>query len=286
MFLTDLRSMRVTMLKTKPALYAIALWQVIVLSAKLSPCQILWSADMETGDLRQWYSSKGKDKGGGEFDSGDATAAASQDYAHSGKWSLKLTITAPPSKGGHSSGGRMFRWEEAADPAYFSSGLYYGAWFYFPQAFRLSADPRTGGFWSILQFKSKHPAGNDPIWYLDIQNQPDRPMYATLYWWNRLAMEGPREKESGGRRFTQAATNLPVGKWVHIEVYLKQASDFTGRLTVWQDGMQIFDESNVKTRYADGDNQWSVNNYSDGLQPAPSTIYIDDATISTSRVGP
>src|SRR5262249_9136898 len=112
-FLTDLRSMRVTMLKTKPALYAIALWQVIALSAKLSPCQILWSADMETGDLRQWYSSKGKGKGGGEFDSADATAAASHDYAHSGNWSLKLTITTPPSKGGHSSGARMFRWEEA-----------------------------------------------------------------------------------------------------------------------------------------------------------------------------
>ncbi len=217
---------------------------------------------------------------------GDATVVASRDQAHSGEWSLKLTITAPPTSGGRSSGARMFRWEEADSSSYLAGGLYYGAWFYFPQVFRITADPGTGGFWSILQFKSKHAGGNDPIWFVAVQNRPTGNMYLTLYWWNQLTIEGPREKQSGGKRFVESVADLPVNKWVHIEAYLKQASDFTGRLTVWQDGVQTFDQDQVKTKYIDGDNQWSVNHYSDGLKPAPSTIYIDDATISTQRLGP
>jgi hypothetical protein len=258
-------------------------------SSKAASGKILWSADMETGDLSQWYApakEAGHGNGGGVYNSGYATAEASQDYAHSGKWSAKLTITTPGPNGG-SSGARLFRWKESRDPAYLDSGLYYGAWFYLPKQYRLTGDPHKGKFFNLFQFKSKHGANVvDPTLYIDVQNRPNGAMYPTLYWWNGLKMEGPHPGQFGGKRFEQTSADLPVGKWVHIEVFLRQAGDFSGRITVWQDGVQIFDEDQTRTRYPDGDNQWAVNLYSDALSPNPSTIYIDDATISTYRVGP
>ncbi len=258
------------------------------LASNASGEKILWSADMETGDMSQWYAparQAGNNNGGGVFNSGIADAVASTDYAHSGKWSAKLTITAPP-PGARSSGARLFRWKESHDPAYFSSGLYYSAWLYFPHQYRLTGDPRTGRFWNLVQFKSKHGSGSDPVLFLDVQNRPNGGMYSILGWWNNLQMEGPRPGQFGGRRFEQRNADLPVGRWVHIETYLKQADDFSGHITVWQDGEQIFDEDNIRTKYPNSDDGWSVNLYSDGLDPNPSVIYVDDAKIATYRVGP
>jgi hypothetical protein len=80
---------------------------------------------------------------------------------------------------------------------------------------------------------------------------------------------------------------------VHLEAYLHQSSGFDGRLTLWQDGQQLFDFQDVRTCYDNPtfnswrcDNLWSLNNYSDGLSPNPATIYVDDAAISLTRLGP
>ena len=59
---------------------------------------------------------------------------------------------------------------------------------------------------------------------------------------------------------------------------------YGGRITVWQDGTRLWDLDGVKTRYENGDERWTVNNYSGGLTPTPATLYIDDATVATSRV--
>jgi hypothetical protein len=42
----------------------------------------------------------------------------------------------------------------------------------------------------------------------------------------------------------------------------------------------------VKTRYADGDMRWTVNNDSDELVPRRATLFVDDATIGRCRAGP
>ena len=254
--------------------------------------KILWSADMETGDMTQWFApaktAGGGKNGGGIFNSGFSDAVASQDYAHSGKWSAKLTIKTP-GPGGHASGTRLFRWKESDDPAYFDSGLYYGCWFYFPQQLRVTG-PANRQFFNLIQFKSKRGEGPEdaaPTLYIDVHNRPNGNMYSTLYWWNQLKIEGPHRGQFGGKRFEQTSADLPVGRWVHIEIFLKQGGeDFAGRITVWQDGVQILDEDQTKTRIPGGDNQWAVNLYSDSLSPSPATMYIDDCTISTYRIGP
>ncbi len=228
-----------------------------------SPSKILWSADMATGDLSQWYfpgTSKSGNHGGGVYNSGIAFASASRKVAHNGRYSAKLTITTPHSP---TSGTRLFRWAEA----HIYPRLCYSVWYYFPRKYSVAK------WWNVWQWKSKHAAGNDPFFVLNVGNQADGTMAFYLYDINRQVT------------YNQSLKSIPVGKWFQVEAFYECAGDNTGHMTFWQDGVQIFDVANVQTRYADGDCQWSVNNYSSGLTPRTATIYIDDAVISTGRLG-
>jgi hypothetical protein len=66
-----------------------------------------------------------------------------------------------------------------------------------------------------------------------------------------------------------------------LEAEYSCAADETGSVAVWQDGVLLFEISGTRTRYTDGDCQWSVNNYSDKVIPSPAVIFVDDASIRT-----
>jgi hypothetical protein len=58
-------------------------------------------------------------------------------------------------------------------------------------------------------------------------------------------------------------------------------------LRIWQDGQLLFDLTGIRTSYLNcaynpwcASNEWSINNYSDALTPAPAVIYADDASIA------
>lgn len=230
----------------------------------------LWSAGMETKDLSEWYlPSTGPfgNHGGSEEYSGIAAATISMEFARSGRFSAKLTITTPSSP---ESGARLFRWQEPRmDNS--NSDLYYSVWYYFPEVYT----PAT--FWNVFQWKSNTGVLNDPFFVLNVGNLagPTGPMFFYLV------------NSNAGISHSQSPpfVTIPVGRWTRVEAHYVCAGDNTGRVTIWQDGAQIFDLPNVQTRYANGDCAWSVNNYSDGLHPSPTTIYIDEATISRARVG-
>lgn len=219
----------------------------------------LWTGDMEEGNMGDWYyPSTGPTGsfGGGEYNDGGGISSASQEQAHTGVWSAKLVL--PQGAGGV----RLFRWKESqANPA-----AYYSAWFYFPQRYTVAS------WWNIFQFKSKTSSRNDPFWIINVGNRSDGSMYLYLYDWVTTK-----------RNYYQTLANVPVGRWMRIEAFLQQSASGAGVLRVWQDGVQVFDLAGITTKYADGDQQWSVNNYSDGVSPAPTTIYVDDALISTTR---
>lgn len=218
---------------------------------------IIWKTDFEDGSLNA-FSSGG---GGGEFNSGNADATVSTDVAHSGKRSAKLTISA----NGSDTGARLHRWTEPDR----NQKAYYSAWYYFPQR----VDVR-GGWWNIMQFKSRTSSRNDPWWIVYVGNRSDGSMYVYLRDWVHK------------RSYTQNVANLPVGKWVHLEVYFEETSSSNGRVTLWQDGVQLLDLRNVQTGYSGGRNTWGITNYASSLSPSPTTIYVDDAVIATERQGP
>jgi hypothetical protein len=154
----------------------------------------------------------------------------------------------------------MFRWAEPrAYPA-----LYYQAWYYFPQQYSVAQ------WWNVMQWKSQrdNTSTNDPFFVLNVGNRPDGSLYCYLYDWQTK------------RSYHQTVKNIPIGQWLQIQAFYSCAGDGTGRITIWQDGVLLFDIPNVQTRYSDGDCQWSVNNYSDAIKPQPVTIYVDDAAIT------
>ena len=225
---------------------------------------VLWSADMETGDLSQWSRPDipgGPNAGGGVFDSG--TAIASVDVvslAHSGIHSAKLFINTLSSPGIATSGARLFRWLEPES----HSELYYSAWYFFPQRYIPNGNPP---WWNVFQWKSKRRDTSDPFFALNVGTRADGSMFFYLY------------NQNSKTSYSQAIKNIPDGQWTRVEAFYKCAADKTGHVTFWQDGAQIFDVPDVQTRYPDGTCAWSVNNYSASLNPPTATIYIDDAAI-------
>lgn len=85
---------------------------------------------------------------------------------------------------------------------------------------------------------------------------------------------------------------VPTGTWFHLEVYLKQ-TETNGHMTVWQDGVQLYDVThpnfNALTAFnpnwvppSQSDNEflyWGIGNYGDANRP-PSRHYMDDAYIA------
>ena len=224
---------------------------------------------METGDLSQWFFPMTGPVGnfGGDIEnSGVAAAAASADFAHSGTYSAKMTITTPDTP---TSGVRLFRWIEAQT----YPQLYYSVWYYFPQAYTPSL------FWNVMQWKSKHLVSgvetSDPFFSLEVGQTTSGEMYFYL-----------GDDHTGGtfQQNAQSLLPIPVGQWFNVEAFYQCDGSGAGRVTIWQAGRMLWDVKDVDTRYADGTCAWSVNNYSSGLTPASATIYVDDAAIGTGRI--
>lgn len=128
------------------------------------PPQLVWAADLESGDLSSWEA----DGCGGEFNTGNGEARVTDVVAHSGRYSVELSVA---TDNGTDNATRLMRWCEPSehDAAYFS------AWYYFPQHVDVSA-----GWWNIFQFKSRNETANDPWWILNVGNREDGTMYVYL----------------------------------------------------------------------------------------------------------
>ena len=116
-------------------------------SAPPHPGTVIWSADMETGDLSQWSVPDvpdGPNTGGGVFNSGLARASVDEvGLAHSGLHSAKLFVNPQSTEDLPTSGTRLFRWLEPEK----HPELYYRVWFYFPQRYVPNGNPP---WWNVF----------------------------------------------------------------------------------------------------------------------------------------
>jgi hypothetical protein len=226
------------------------------------PEQIIWSDDLESGDFSGWFT---QDQNGGIYNTGSGTATVSGEVARSGRYAARLAISGADGGSGNQAV-RIFRWAESrSEPE-----AYYSVWLYFPQRYQPSA------WWNVLQFKSVNAERNDPFWILNVGNRDDGAMFFYLYNWVNQ------------RGHSQSVRDIPVAQWVHVEVYYKQSAEGQGRITVWQDGVELFDIEGITTGFPGAlePSNWSVNNYTDAITPSNAVIYVDDPTISKTRVGP
>jgi hypothetical protein len=77
---------------------------------------------------------------------------------------------------------------------------------------------------------------------------------------------------------------IPVNTWFQLEAFYRDASDSTGRFTLWLNGQPILDWQGATglTSWV----AWDVVSVGEALLPEPAILYIDDCAISRTRVGP
>ncbi|MET0790788.1 MAG: heparin lyase I family protein [Polyangiaceae bacterium] len=144
---------------------------------------------------------------------------------------------------------------------------YYGAWYYIPQA------PNDKSVWNLWHFQG----GDDPdsqhdLWDVSLANG------AQAGDWELTVLDRP----SGFDNYRSADhIRIPIGSWFHIELFLKRASDATGVVALYQDGVQLFNEVNL-TSDASKFTQWYVGDWAHGPTPETSILYVDDVSISAT----
>jgi len=232
---------------------------------------IVWQADFETGDLSQWLINSPKGIAIKE-DSGKCTrpsSGVSTEHAHSGIYSMMMTIDSTKT-----AGCRQFRKPESIT----GQSYYYSAWYFIPELVQVD------GNWNIFQFKAQLNKKSDVFWKLEIRNNGAGQMVVVPVWKGPIA--GPHAGDAvDNKLYYQTKATISVGKWFHLEVFLKQSEEFDGQITVWQDGIELLNENNVRTKWPRSEQSWSVNNYGTNLEPNPTTLYIDDVVVSSNRIG-
>jgi hypothetical protein len=235
---------------------------------------VLWSAGIETGDLREWDDQTNS----GSASSAAVTAFSAGIAAKSGSWVMRQSVT------GSAGGTRMARFSEVDALTKAGTAFYWSWWDYYPTKVSFP----LGDMLSIFQIASQDSAGGfHPIWTLNFH--PSN-FTLTLMWSPnaKAPAEGPHAGEFEARRTYSSTPAVPVGQWVFFEVMVKPAADFTGALKVWMNGQVLFDQTNIKTRFPDegaGGFMWLNNNaYGSNLTPTPFHHYVDDVTLSLSRM--
>jgi hypothetical protein len=191
------------------------------------------------------------------FETGIGSYSLVTSPVRSGRYAAAFTVR------GDIDGGSQVR---CVEQGVFPAAAYYGAWYYVP------AGAMNIGLWNLLHFQGGVP-GQPPhgLWDLQLINATDGGLHLTLYdFLNALPPDAG------------APPPMPIGQWVHLEVYFKRAKDMTGEVSMFQDGVLAVRLANVVTDDTDW-GQFYVGNLASGLMPGLSTVYVDDITISFSQ---
>jgi hypothetical protein len=224
----------------------------------------VWSADHETGDASQWPQITA-----GWDDAGCVEHAVVADgHAQSGSYSMKMTIDG---SGLPRAACRQARLLEIRTQ---NTYIYEVSYFLPEPVLTLS------NHWNVFQFKSKRSSdpGSDPMWTIDFQGDPLRPVLA--WQGGNFGLQGPFvDSGIAFKEWPNDLTTVPIGRWTTLTVLLDQSAEHDGAIKVWHDGTLIYDFANVRTEYPNLAPQWAVGNYSNGLTVNPYTLYLDDASI-------
>lgn len=137
---------------------------------------------------------------------------------------------------------------------------YYGAWYYIP------ALVTNRAVWNLFHFQGGTPPLHG-LWDVSLINDANGDLQTVVF-----------DFLGGTKRGPVNPPPIPIGTWFHLQFYLKRAANATGEIALYQDGRMLTDVTNIVTDDSTF-GQWYVGNYADGLEPADSTLYVDDVTI-------
>jgi hypothetical protein len=219
--------------------------------------RILWWTDHESGDVSDWLAKGGQ---GGFILRGNSRVDVVEGVARSGTHALLIEDQSPEQRD----------FPLAARNGPLPTGAYTSAWYYLPTQLRPTS------YWWFVLYRSRHPpyefdAFRDEI-RLSFTTRPDGSMGSELL------------TEELGTIPPLVEREIPVGKWFHIETYLRATDGADGEFSAWQDGELTFHATGkmMETSWA----EWMTGGVVDSLDGDGSQLYIDDAAVSSERLGP
>jgi len=227
---------------------------------------VLWTATFEPGDLSEW--TRGNQGGTDTENVTDPNlfAMATNAMAHRGQYAAAIPISTPNGMpGGPVTVNYLYRNQPSPKQAYYS------AWYYIPSSVTV------GTYLSLSHFRVSHTGyGNDLAAAFDLNLIPIAGVLrAHLY-----------NFTTGNNVEELVPMPVPLSTWVHFEIMFLKASDTTGHITAWQDGVQILDDPPPLTTAVTDWVEWDAGGASTDILPNPAVIYMDDAAISLTRLGP
>lgn len=219
--------------------------------------RFVWWTDHESGDLSDWL---GKNEPGGFILEGNSRVEVVSNEARSGTHSLLIQDLSPDERD----------FPLAARNGPLPLGVYTSAWYYLPRP----VQPIS--YWWFVLYRSRHApydfmSFRDEI-RLSFTTRSDGSMGYELLTEELGTIEPLVERE------------IPIGRWFHVETYLRATEGSDGEFAVWQDGEKTFEATGkmMETTWA----EWMTGAVADGLVTDASELYIDDAAISKERLGP
>jgi hypothetical protein len=221
---------------------------------------VLWAGLFEGNNFDEWAA----DGAGAAlaFPQPPNLIEVATERVHHGGHAAKLTVDAP-------AGGGRGSAVLARMGAPLPQQAYYSAWYYLPRSISV------GAYWVIFKFRHQNEATMGELIDLDLVNLDTGEMSLQLY----------DHQRPGVVPFDVPDPVVPVGQWFHLEAYYRNAQDATGRLTFWLDGRQIVDVANqpmAPTPFV----EWNACSIGQELTPSTAVLYVDDAAVSRTRVGP
>jgi hypothetical protein len=240
-------------------------WQVLFLTLILaltvaisSPWKVFaqsyFLAGFETGTVVEWIGDGGGNQTGGAY--------VTAEISHTGKYSWKA-YNDPSLSSPDNVSAKLLRWRFDYTEANYS------AWYFWPTDYSVSG--AGGQYVNIFQWKER-ASPYDPTWVVAVKNSYQYPGQ------DEIVVHDYR-----GARIYRNAIRLPKGRWFRLEAYLRTGRA-DGHLTVWLDGTQIFDFSNINTLGNISNPSylmWGVGNYGDS--GIGKFIFVDDAEVTTPR---
>jgi len=223
--------------------------------------------DQPNGSLALWDEpSADVDAGGFYADAGVPNPTFAAMPAHSGGGSVRVSIDT-------TNGDQIARlYRRITD----DKDAYYSAWFY------LNEDHVPGAWWSIFLFRAVQDRNKSiDLWSVDLVRTAENTLTVALF---------DHQYQNGtGRTINsqlQPAPVVPIRAWFRLQAHLVQAWGQPSQLTLWFDGEQFM---SLDMATAVPDTQplyWVVGNGGAKMTPPKSTLFLDDAQISTSFVPP
>ena len=210
--------------------------------------EIGFTTGFESGDFCDYFR-----VGGSCYDTGVASHAIVGSPVHGGESAAAFSVTGGPDV----SHTRCFL--EGVLP----TDAVYGAWFFVPRP------AENVGNWNLMYIQGL--VGPDPgLWDVSLSSADDGSLH--LYIFSHTGQPLPPPDQG---------VVVPIGAWFEVEFRLLRATDATGAVALYQDGVLVQEATGIVTDAAEFDaEQWYVGNFADALTPPESTIYVDDVTVS------